>query len=76
MKTGSAESVDPVLAALGARVRKVRSDRNLTQDQLAGLSEVHRITIGLVERGKKDVQVTTLVRLAAALEVPVGDLLC
>ena len=57
--------------AVGFNLRQLRADKGLTLDQLAGLSELTRGYISLVERGLKTPSVAALLRLAAALEVNV-----
>ena len=49
-------------------LRRLRTDRALTQDQLAKLASVPRSTIGLLEAGK-EARMPTLARLAQALGV-------
>lgn len=62
------------LLALGAHVRTLREERDLTQEQLVHNAAVHRSVIGFIERGEREIGVTTLWPLAAALGVAVGDL--
>lgn len=62
------------LLAFGGHVRTLRQERDLTQEQLAHESALHRSVIGFIERGEREIGVTTLWPLAAALGVAVGDL--
>lgn len=64
----------PQLDAFGRTVRKARRDRELSQEALAdraGLSSKH---VGEIERANKDPRLTTVLKLAQALEVRSGDL--
>ena len=61
-------------AAFGSRVREARLRRGLSQDQLAAHSGLHRAYIGGVERGERNPSLSSIARLAEALEVQVGDL--
>jgi transcriptional regulator with XRE-family HTH domain len=63
-----------VLRPLGAQLRRLRQDRELTQERLAELAGLNYKYIGRVELGKADPGADVLVRLARALSVPVGDL--
>ena len=67
---------DPkITAAVGERLRQRREEKNVSQEQLAELAGVDRGYVSLVERGKVNPTVTTLVRLASSLEMNPGDLL-
>jgi transcriptional regulator with XRE-family HTH domain len=60
---------------LGTNLRQARERLGLTQEQVAERSGVHATEVSRIEAGKRDPKVTTLQRLAAALEVPPGRLL-
>lgn len=59
---------------LGRRIRALRLSRNLTQGQLAERAGLNEKYIGVLEREGKDLAVSTLVSIARALDVPVGEL--
>jgi transcriptional regulator with XRE-family HTH domain len=63
-----------VLRPLGAQLRRLRLDRQMTQEALAELASLNYKYIGRVELGKADPGADVLVRLARALRVPVGAL--
>ena len=58
---------------MGDRLRELRRERALTQDELAELSGVHKITISDIERRATKAAPKTLRKLAAALEVDVRE---
>ena len=60
--------------AFGRAVRKFRLARGLSQEKLAELSEIHRTYIGDVERGKRNIALLNMIRIAAALNVSLSDL--
>lgn len=62
------------LGAFGRRVRRLRRERDYSQDALAALSGIHRNHLGAIERGTKQAGLLAIVRIAAALKVPVGEL--
>ena len=62
------------LQQVGARVREHRTARRLTQAQLGHACGLHRTFIGSVERGERNAAVLSLRRIAAALRVPLRDL--
>lgn len=59
---------------LGPNLRTLRLERGLTLDRLAGLSELTRGYLSLVERGLKTPSIGALLRLAAALGVNIAEL--
>ena len=62
-----------VLVQFGNRVRELRKSRNLSQEALADLAEVHRTYIGMIERAEKNITLSNIERLAKALDVPIRD---
>ncbi len=56
-------------------LRRTRLERRLSQQDLASRSRLHRTEISLLERGEREPRLSTLVRLAHALDVPVSALL-
>lgn len=70
---------DELLLQLGARVRKLRQIRGLTQCELAEQcgyqSNTSNSTINKIESGKSDVPVSRLVKLAEVLGVSVSFLM-
>ena len=59
---------------LGDSIRTHRNKTGLTQEKLAELADLHHNYIGEVERGEKTVSVDALIRIAAALKVPLRKL--
>ena len=64
----------PAEPAVGQRLRKLRRRRGLTQRALAQACDLSANAIGLIERGESSPSVSTLHRLALALEVPIAEL--
>jgi transcriptional regulator with XRE-family HTH domain len=60
---------------LGSNLRAARKKLGLTQEQVAERSGVHSTEVSRIEAGKRDPQVSTLRKLARAVEVPPGELL-
>jgi transcriptional regulator with XRE-family HTH domain len=59
----------------GANVRVARLARGWTQEDLAEKTGLATVQVSRIERGKREVRLTTLVRLVRALEVEPADLL-
>lgn len=75
MDGGGEPNVEEFLRALGKRVRILRLTRELTQDDLAAATGMSRSFISVIEHGTSGVDVGRLLRLSAALDVPLGQLL-
>lgn len=59
--------------AFGLRLRELRRARDLTQEKLAEKAGLHWKFISLIETGKSDVTLTTISRLAHALDMNIPD---
>jgi rhodanese-related sulfurtransferase/transcriptional regulator with XRE-family HTH domain len=70
-----AETDPELTAVVGLNLKELRAKRHLTLDLLAGLSGVGRQTLGQIEIGRARLSVSTLRKLARALEVPFSALL-
>jgi transcriptional regulator with XRE-family HTH domain len=64
-----------LLARLGAAIRQYRQQRGLFQAALATLTDLTPTYIGEIERGKRNVSVLRLLRIADALGLSVAHLL-
>jgi len=63
------------LIVLGRTIRELRKGRGLSQEALAEKAGLHRTYVGSVERGERNVTLTSLTRIAKALGVRTADLL-
>jgi transcriptional regulator with XRE-family HTH domain len=63
------------MGELGTNLRAARVKLGLTQEQVAERSGVHATEVSRIEAGKRDPQISTLRRLAKAVEVRPGQLL-
>ncbi len=61
--------------ALGVKVRRLRKEMGLNQDDFADLAYLHRSHIGLIENAKYNISLATLLRLAKALNVAPEELI-
>lgn len=59
----------PTRSAWGRRVRQLREERNLSQEDLAERSGLHRTYISSLERGQRNVGIDNVFKLAQALDV-------
>ena len=63
------------LSLMGRRINAERTSRRMTQQQLADAAELDRTYISLVEHGKQNLSIGAVLKIANALEMPMGDLL-
>lgn len=68
-------SLDELLIAMGQMIRAARTDMGMTQQELAKSSDLDRTYISQVERGRQNVSIGAALRIAHALDVPIGALL-
>ncbi|WP_458094503.1 helix-turn-helix domain-containing protein [Roseomonas sp. WA12] len=61
-------------AELGARLRALRQDRELTLEALAEMAGLDKGYLSRLERGLKNPSIATVLRLSEALDVPVAEL--
>ena len=58
---------------LGKRIRDLRKQRGLSQEELGWKSDLHYTYIGAVERGEKNCSISTLEKIAKGLEISIKD---
>ena len=70
------EAREPMAETIGDRLRRIRRDAGLTQEQLAESAGVSRDLIAMLEQNRrKSARITTLVKLANALDIEMSELL-
>lgn len=62
------------LKEFGNRISVLRRKRNLTQEQLADLVELHRTYIGFIEQGKRNPSIANVFKIAKVLKVSLAEL--
>lgn len=73
MPRGSEET--GLVMVFAANVRRLRTERGLSQEALAEAAGVHRTYIGMLERGEKNVTIYNIERIARALGIQAHCLL-
>jgi XRE family transcriptional regulator, stress-response regulator len=64
----------PSRSALGRVIRRLRTERALSIEALAGAADMHPTYLSGIERGHYNPSWDKLGKLAAALEVPLSDI--
>jgi DNA-binding XRE family transcriptional regulator len=67
--------LDRLLRELGERIRELRRARHWSQQQLGDAAGLDRTYVNAVEQGKQNLTLAAVLRIAAALGVPVDQLL-
>jgi transcriptional regulator with XRE-family HTH domain len=66
--------ISPAAAEFGARVRRRRQELGKTLEQLSADSDVHWSFLGQVERGRRNLTLHNILKVAAALDIDPGEL--
>lgn len=66
---------EQILCKFGLHIKELRKHKNLSQEQLASLSELDRTYISGIERGKRNVSLLNIIKISAALELKASALL-
>lgn len=61
------------LKAVGARIRKLREAKGISQEEAARLAGIDRSYYGRIERGLINVSAVFLLKIARMLHCPVGS---
>lgn len=63
----------PLISALATEIKLRRQELGFTQEDLAGVCQLDRPYISLIEVGSKQPTISVLLRLAEGLQCPLGD---
>jgi transcriptional regulator with XRE-family HTH domain len=64
----------PIRKEFGARVRRLRMDRGLSQEAFADQAGLHRTYIGAIERGERNVSIDNIEKIARGLNIAITEL--
>ncbi len=59
--------------AVGKRIRELRNKLGVSQEELAAMVELDRTYITSVERGKRNISIVNIEKLATALNVSLSE---
>lgn len=66
--------MEDVLIKFGKKLAQIRKSKGWTQEKLALESEIARSYLGEVERGRRNISLINICRLAKTLEVKVSEI--
>lgn len=58
---------------IASRIRELREEKNLTQEELAWKSEVNRTSMNHIENGRRNISTETLEKILNGLETSFQD---
>ena len=64
-----------ILVSFGDKVRELRKEKNLSQEELSFKADLHRTYIGMIERAEKNITLVNIEKIAKALGVDIKELL-
>jgi len=67
-------TLSPTHEKLGQKIKILRTQHSFTQEDLAFKVGVDRSYMGFIERGEKNPTLSTLMKIALALKIPLRDL--
>lgn len=68
------DSKRKILIKFGDRVREIRKEKGISQEQLSFKADLHRTYIGMIERAEKNITLVNIEKIANALEVNISEL--
>ncbi|MBA4418535.1 MAG: XRE family transcriptional regulator [Syntrophus sp. (in: bacteria)] len=66
--------MDDIKQLIGNRIRELRKQQGLSQEELGEKAELHHTYVGAVERGEKNCSIDTLQKIANGLEIEIPEL--
>lgn len=60
--------------SVGNKIKELRRERNLSQEDLAHLSGLDRTYINSVENGRRNISIVSLEKIANGLRVKIGNI--
>jgi transcriptional regulator with XRE-family HTH domain len=63
-----------LIEEFGKRIRQLRTQRNLSQEELAELTGFHRTYIGMVERGERNISLSNIGVFASTFGISISEL--
>jgi transcriptional regulator with XRE-family HTH domain len=64
-----------ILKRFGERVRQLRKQKDISQEELAHRAGLHRTYIGMIERAEKNITLLNIEKIANALEISTSELI-
>lgn len=63
-----------ILRRFGKRLRKLRKKRGMSQEELGFQADLHRTYIGSIERGRQNMSLRNIEKLAKTLKISLSEM--
>ena len=63
-----------ILIKFGLRVKELRKEKKLSQEELSFKADLHRTYIGMIERAEKNITLINIEKIAKALDIKISEL--
>lgn len=63
-----------ILIKFGQKVKKIRNEQKISQEELAFRAGLHRTYIGMIERAEKNITLVNIEKISKALNINIKDL--
>lgn len=63
-----------ILKIFGLRVKEIRKEKKLSQEELADKANLHRTYIGMIERAEKNITLINIEKIALAFDISITEL--
>jgi len=66
--------MDHILKQFGARIKKLRHEQHISQEELAERCDLHRTYLGGIERGERNPSLQNIEKIASAFDITLSEL--
>jgi transcriptional regulator with XRE-family HTH domain len=66
---------EAIIKEFGLRIKQLRNEKKLSQEELSFISGFHRTYIGMIERGERNISLSNIVVFAKVFEITISELL-
>ncbi len=63
-----------ILVDFGDKIRELRKEQGISQEELSYKADLHRTYIGMIERAEKNITLVNIEKIAKALNVDLKEL--
>lgn len=63
-----------ILIKFGQKVKQIRNEQKISQEELAFRAGLHRTYIGMIERAEKNITLVNIEKISKALNINIKDL--